>query len=64
MGNDKMKEYSMEINLTENDLRHLQAKESFDWCFSAVRNDDGTGMDRDVILVNIKLTSGNDEEDE
>ena len=40
MGNDKMKEYSMEINLTENDLRHLQAKESFDWCFSAVRNNE------------------------
>ena len=36
-----MKEYSITINLTENDLRDLQAKESFDWCFPAIKNDDG-----------------------
>jgi hypothetical protein len=60
MGNNKMKEYSMEINLTETNLKALLAKESFTWCFSAVQNDDGTGMNRDEILINVKLTSEND----
>ena len=53
------------VNLTENDLRDLQAKESFDWCFPAIKNDDGTGnnVDRN-ILINVKITSGNDKEEE
>ena len=59
-----MKEYSIKINLTETNLRALLAKESFTWSFSAVKNDDGTGMSRDEILINVKLTSGNDEEGE
>ena len=60
-----MKEYSITINLTENDLRDLQAKESFDWCFPAIKNDDGTGSNVDKnVLINVKITSGNDKEEE
>jgi|TARA_R110000822_G_scaffold198936_3_gene336869 hypothetical protein len=58
-----MKEYSIVVNLTENDLRDLQAKESFDWCFSAIKNDDGSNVDKNV-LINVKITSGNDMEEE
>ena len=60
-----MKEYSIVVNLTENDLRDLQAKESFDWCFPATKNDDGTGSNVDKnVLINVKITSGNDKEEE
>ena len=60
-----MKEYSIVVNLTENDLRDLQAKESFDWCFPAIKNDDGTGNNIDKnVLINVKVTSGNDVEEE
>ena len=37
-----MSEYSIVVNLTENDLRDLQAKESFDWCFPTLENDKNT----------------------
>ncbi len=50
-----MKEYSIVVNLTENDLRDLQAKESFDWCFPTLENDN--------VLIHVVVTSGNDKEE-
>ena len=51
----KMSEYSIVVNLTENDLRDLQAKESFDWCFPTLENDN--------VLIHVVVTSGNDKEE-
>ena len=52
-----MKEYSIIVNLTEQDLYQLQSGELyFDWSFP-------TEEDKDVI-INVILTTGEDEEEE
>ena len=52
-----MKEYSIIVNPTEQDLSQLQGGELyFDWSFPALETDD--------VLINVKVTSGNDVEEE
>ena len=52
-----MKEYSIIVNLTEQDLSQLQSGELyFDWSFPALETDN--------VLINVKVTSGNDVEEE
>ena len=52
-----MKEYSIIVNLTEQDLSQLQGGELyFDWSFPALETYN--------VLINVKVTSGNDVEEE
>ena len=46
-----MKEYSIIVNLTEQDLSQLQGGQLyFDWSFPALETDN--------VLINVKVTSG------
>jgi hypothetical protein len=52
-----MKEYTIIVNLTDNDLSQLQGGgDSFDWCFPTLENDN--------VLIHVVVTSGNDKEEE
>ena len=52
-----MKEYSIIVNLTEQDLSQLQGGQLyFDWSFPALETDN--------VLINVKVTSGKDEEED
>ena len=49
--------YSIKVNLTEQDLYQLQSGELyFDWNFPAEENKD--------VIINVILTTGEDEEEE